>query len=329
MAAKISDKEIIEYLLGSATDVSAERIDELTLVDDEFSERVDAIERDLVDSYAAGVFDPILRGRFESHYLASPIRREKLRFAVAFRDFASGSRPRAHRETAASSGFWSSVFAWRPAFQLGFSAAVVLAVALAGWFIFRQSAPVDQVAQRDHQENVVPSAPAPSGRTATADLAPTPDALNDHNAIVSPSPKPPAGRDDQNRPQRRPATPRLPHPQGPTPRVLSIVLAPQLRGAGDGLPSISLANKPRRIAATLGLEPTEFRHFRVELRELSSSRIVWRSEPLTSRSEVNPSITVNLPAAVLRSGLYSFSVSGIDRGSERENIGDYAFQVVR
>jgi anti-sigma factor RsiW len=85
------DRHLIRYLLGLLPDDEAERLDEQTLVDDEAAARLRSVENDLVDAYVSGTLDAEARERFESFYLASPRRREKVKFAARF--LAAVDRP--------------------------------------------------------------------------------------------------------------------------------------------------------------------------------------------------------------------------------------------
>src|SRR5215468_2506004 len=78
------DRQLVRYLLGMLSDTDAERLDELSIVDDEIAARLRSIENDLVDAYVCGTLEGELRERFESFYLASPLRREKVKFARGF-----------------------------------------------------------------------------------------------------------------------------------------------------------------------------------------------------------------------------------------------------
>ena len=86
-----NDQIIAEYLLGSLSEEEIERFDEMSFIDDEFAERLRAVENDLVDAYAKGELSGNKLERFKSFYLASPVRREKVRFAEAFQSAASAS----------------------------------------------------------------------------------------------------------------------------------------------------------------------------------------------------------------------------------------------
>src|SRR5262245_1676843 len=85
MEKRIYNEElIVQYLLGSLSEEETESFDELCFVDDEFAERLSAVENDLVDTYVRGELSSRNLERSDSHYLASPRRREKVIIARAF-----------------------------------------------------------------------------------------------------------------------------------------------------------------------------------------------------------------------------------------------------
>src|SRR5215813_1334449 len=89
MEKQIYNEElIVQYLLGSLPQEETERFDELCFVDDEFAERLSVVENDLVDTYVRGELSGRNLERFDSHYLASPRRREKVRVARTFQIYA-------------------------------------------------------------------------------------------------------------------------------------------------------------------------------------------------------------------------------------------------
>ena len=50
----LSDQLITQYLLGSLSSEETERLDELSLSDDEFAVRLQAVENELIDAYVEG-----------------------------------------------------------------------------------------------------------------------------------------------------------------------------------------------------------------------------------------------------------------------------------
>ena len=83
---------MIQYLLGTLPEAETERFDALSVADPEFANELTAIEKNLVDAYVEGELTGPTLERFESHYLASPLRREKVEFARAFHNFADERR---------------------------------------------------------------------------------------------------------------------------------------------------------------------------------------------------------------------------------------------
>src|ERR1700751_1496149 len=84
----LNDHVLSRYLLGSLPAQEAERLDELSIADDEFALRLDAVENDLVDAYARGDLSGDALEQFQKFYLSSPRGREKREFARIFLRFA-------------------------------------------------------------------------------------------------------------------------------------------------------------------------------------------------------------------------------------------------
>src|SRR5687768_10069375 len=83
-----SIEDLRSYLLGVASTSDTERMDELSVADNEFADLVGAAEKDLIDSYVQGELGADTLGRFEEYYLSSPVRREKVQFAQAFKEYS-------------------------------------------------------------------------------------------------------------------------------------------------------------------------------------------------------------------------------------------------
>lgn len=89
MSEQTFDQQIVtQYLLGALPEAEAERLDELSVSDDDFAAALSAAEKDLVDAYVQGELTGAELAQFKSHYLTSSLRREKVKFAQAFQVFA-------------------------------------------------------------------------------------------------------------------------------------------------------------------------------------------------------------------------------------------------
>ena len=82
-----SDEHLIRYLLGELPDAEAERLDERSVTDDAFAQRLRLLEDDLVDRYARGESVGVPRERFERVRHASPYLQRKVQFAEALHDW--------------------------------------------------------------------------------------------------------------------------------------------------------------------------------------------------------------------------------------------------
>jgi len=95
------DDELIRYLLGDLPEDEAERLDEQSVVDDEFADRLRIVEDDLLDAYASGRLTGERRKRFEAFYLSSPRRRERAAFAGRLMQAVEQEHSRRHSAMAA------------------------------------------------------------------------------------------------------------------------------------------------------------------------------------------------------------------------------------
>jgi len=75
--------QIRRYLLGELDDRTRAEVEQKLLSDGEVFEELLVAEDEIIDDYASGKLDPEERADFEAHFLATPERQQKLRFARA------------------------------------------------------------------------------------------------------------------------------------------------------------------------------------------------------------------------------------------------------
>src|SRR5262245_3821088 len=78
-------RELERYVLGLLPEADTERLDELSIVDDEVASRLRVVEDELVDAYVSGELEGATKARFESFYLLTERRRQKVKFARSLR----------------------------------------------------------------------------------------------------------------------------------------------------------------------------------------------------------------------------------------------------
>lgn len=308
--------ELRAYLLGAAPPEDGERFDELSVVDPRFVDQLAIAENDLVDAYAAGELTADEQESFETHYLASPLRRRKLSFAKALQIHAgqSGNESAKSADVGKGTGFRSWVraaFGAHP-WRLAASAAIILILLLFGvWAVLRNA-----------------------DRPGTGPDRASNRASNDNGASTLPTAVPPNDEMAVNTDQPRVDVPRpvpTPMPEGTpvrAPIVASIVLTAPLRGGSPK--TFRVPDDAAMTAITLKLEADEINTFRVELGQGSGGKSLW------SRGRINASgaagsriLSLSIPGRLFKPGVYRLTVYGISAGGKSEPIGDYPFRVVR
>ncbi len=160
------DRVLIQYLLGSLPEEDTGRFDELSVVDDEFCGRLSAVENDLVDAYVRGELSGETVERFQSFYLSSTRRREKVRFAETL--LIHGDRaPFAQAKPAP----WRWISGPRVALQWSVAAAAFVMLAAVAYLLRENLALRDQMkqvrAERIALQRQQSAAPVPPSRELT------------------------------------------------------------------------------------------------------------------------------------------------------------------
>ena len=148
MGQHIEDQKTIRrYLLGELAEENQRQLEESLLTNNELFEELLIAEDELVDEYAAGLLDEPGRERFEKHFLSTPERNQKLRFARAFKKHIASATARESPASTDDDSQPSSWKRWLPTFLhtrnpvLSFSlATALLLVPIAGlWLIIQLS----------------------------------------------------------------------------------------------------------------------------------------------------------------------------------------------
>ena len=315
---RFDDQVLVRYLLGTLPEEEAERLDGLSITDDSFAWRLNAIEDDLVDGYVRGEFSGENLARFKEFYLSSPKRIQKMEFAEALSSFGAktataaaqtelamtvpGSKPKQGSSRDLPTRRWFSAPYFVP--QWGFAGGALVLLFAAGFLLLdnvrlrRQTA----VAQGSHaaldQHEQELQRQLNDQRAANAALAKEFDNL-------------------------RESQPNLDHL-----KTVSAFLLPPTRGAGR-VPTVSLAGGTELVVLLLTLESDDFPAYRASLNDSATNQVVWRSANLEAASgSSNKILTVSFPAHLLRGRNYVLELSGVSSKEGRtELIGGYPIRV--
>lgn len=283
------DDELIRYLLGELPEDDVERLDEQSVMDDEFAARLRFVEDDLVDAYTRGELTAERTRRFEAFYLASPRRREKVAFA---RRLLRAVEQDAGRSRAVDSG--SAKSRWIP-----WALAAAVALCLAAGALVQQArvqADLTDARQRldaaDRRLAVMSSDLAAERRSAAA----TKQSLAQAQVV-------------------------------PPLVAVTLLLTPQTRGTA-AVPVVVVAAASHAVPLALRVDDGSGAPFEAELRDPGSNHIVWRSALLAAdRGAPATLVTVALPAELLKSQHYVIDLYARQRG--RDFVDSYTFEAVR
>jgi hypothetical protein len=129
-------------------------LDERLVTDKDFYEELLIVESELIDDYLSGDLSATERQKFETHFLIAPERQAQLRFARSFHTYLEDKAPAPDPEPSVEPATeqnrdvpkpppkpWYSTFLpiRNPALTYSFMVALVLIVAGAGWYAFRNS----------------------------------------------------------------------------------------------------------------------------------------------------------------------------------------------
>lgn len=313
MNTEIYDKQkLVEYLLGSLSEDETERIDEASFTDESFADAISAAENDLIDAYVRGELNGAKLEQFETHYLASPRRREKVKFAAAFQNLAE---PEIKPEK--SESFFAVFVNFLNANRLSFGfASIILVLILGGiWFFaFRRNQPENEV--------VIQKTPTPENKQNSSEAAvPTdtevPSAINTENNKTPEK----VNKNVNTEINRNPQIEKTPTATPPKIMLASFVLAPPLRG--NQPVNFSISKQTTDVAVRLELEPNDYESYRVILTDEAGGNLRQFGNFRARGSSLN----VRFPAKLLKSGVYSFVVSGTKDGAT-EILFTYTFRAV-
>lgn len=325
------------YLLGLLPDDEAERLDELSVADDEVAWRLRVVEDDLVDAYVRGRLGGPTREQFESFYLSSERRRQKVTFARSFLgavdredrpadtdtggdDIRAQAAERATVARGVAPSYGSRVPRSRAA--RGLAAAAALLLLVSGVLLYqgvrlrqaltesqRLSAELSHRA-RDLEQQIAERRAAGAGAVEDLNSAPA----------------------SQAEPAQNTTSDRRTIPPEAASRALStiaLVLLPQARAIGP-IATLAVPASVDGVTFELRLESNDFPRYRVALRNPGTHHIIWRSDTLTAGvADALPRISIVVPARLLEGQHYSLELEGFRAAGGTEVVGSYAFQVVR
>lgn len=329
-STKTDDRQLADYLLGLLPEEDVERLDEESIADDDVAARLSAVEDDLVDAYVAETLDQSMRARFETVYLMSPQRREKVKFARRFLAAVDRVSPPSVTSVPGATSSSERVRRFSPKpepskrqdrrarFSWTFVTAAA-SMALACGLL------VNDLQLREGLNQALQLGAVQDQRAQM--LARQLDQARNENVEITQAL-------EQTRaastPVERPASSGSSSSIGSAAfaETKAVVLLMQTRAIGQ-VPVVGIPSNVDAVAFELRLESNEFSQYRARLKDPGTNLTMWRSTELHARSVEPLSVRLVVPARMLESKHYSFELAGIDQAGHETATGTYAVQIDR
>jgi hypothetical protein len=303
---RYSDDELVRYLLQALPQEDVERIDELSITDEEMAWRLRVVEDDLVDSYVKGNLDGERRSQFEALFLSTERGRRKVKFAGNFLPTIE----RAPRPKAARASLWTPP---RPTTVWSLAAAAALLL-VCGALVVRDVQLRDVLNQAQGQRAAL--------EQRARELE---QQLNDQRAANAETVRE-LERVRAAMAQMQAASARFPDRSvipSQTLGVIAILLLPQTRAVGQ-IPTLTVPRGTSHVTFELQLESNRVSRYQAVVKDPASNSIVWRSGRLAAPSRNDrPAVSVAVPVSVLRAQHYSIELTG----DNADVVGTYAVRI--
>jgi hypothetical protein len=303
---QMNEQLIIDYLLGNLSETEAERLDELSVINDDFAIFLETIENELIDDYIRAELPEKNRARFESYYLTTAERREKV--AIARKILNHADKPESSnqfREWIRPVGLGASkVNQW-----VAIAAAFVLLV-LGGYLLLTNIQLQNQIAQMKKEHTALKE----REQQLQQDLAQRRSLDRQKETELA-----------LTRQKLEALEKQLANYHSVRIRQFAFSLMPQQREVST-IPDIKIPASAESAMVTLKLESNDFPMYKAILKNAGTDEILWQSD---AEKSINQSITVKVPAKILKSQQdYILEVFGITKAGQMEIISGYPFHVV-
>ena len=303
--SSLNEQLIVNYLLGNLPEAETDRLDQLSVTDDEFAEFLEAVENELIDDYIRGELPENRRARFESHYLTSATRLEKV--AIARTLLKRADNP----ESSALVKEWirprivpSRTYQW-----LAIAAAVAMFL-LAGYLLLANIQLRNQLAQMKDEHIALKNREEQLQRELAQRSSV--DRQKETELAVTR--------------QKLEALEKQMADQGSAPaKLFAFTLSPQQREIA-AIPDVKIPAVAESSVVTLKLERDDFSAYQTVLKNSATDEILLKSK---AEKSANHTVVVKLPAKILKSDDYILELSGITQNGSVEIISGYPFHIVK
>jgi len=339
------DDKIRKYLLGDSTFPEEEiaELEDFMVNDERYFERMSLIESELIEDYWRGALTEDEKKRFNSFFLVTPERQEKLENIKALMLDASAAPPEADRQPQlilepTSLSWWQSLLAIMrsPNLLAGATAASVLLFLVVGavwWFSQRAerqepliaTAPTNDSTQNPNQ-STVSDQPVNTGETGNVSPA-----ITTPQPTIAASPQPtksPHSNQGRKQDEIPKPTPVVKPPVNAQRSVVFALFAGLSRSEGSSVEKkIESGTKVVELQLRLDVE-RKYEDFRIVVQDSDGNEVGRREKLKATRRGGLTSVAAALPAASFKPDDYTVILSGGTKGAYEE-AARYSFRVLK
>ena len=332
MSGPFDEGFIARYLLGDLPEEEQVEVEDRAFSDAQYMQIVLAVEADLIDEYIRGALHASERRQFETRFLASSERREKVEFARALAKVAQESvvtsTVRRPAVVVSPIPWWGSfVAAFRsagPAAKLALAGAslvlvigivllIVQTIAFRGQLMQLQSERQTRQNERQALEKQIADE-----RALSEDLTGRLQSEQRQREVSEELLR------ELERERERLAN----KPAAST--ILSFALLPGVSRSAGASPKLVVPQSARLLRLQVGIDPAEqYKTFRTEIRAQAGLQI-WTQDKLSARKlNGGQAVVLSLPARLLGAGRYELALKGVTDAGNTEDVGYYYFDVLK
>ena len=309
----MTDDKIKKYFLGELSETEAEGFEENCAQSAELTEQTQLVESELIDAYLREELSAADKKLFESNYLITETRLEKLKFAKAF---LNNFKTQTIIEPKVS--LWQSLFS---SLQLRLAFAGIISLLLLGGFIFvllnlQKSGEIVQ------QQN---TSQTPTPKIENQNNQPVLNSANQNlNTNLALPNRNVQNNANTNKPTPPPEIKPTPTPETveSAPALASFVLVPgTLRSEGEQF--IKIPSKTAKVTLSLNLpkDAGKYQTYKATIQTADGDTIFTASNLKT--------LNLTLSADKLENRTYIIFVEGTNAQNSPETIAEYTFKVRR
>lgn len=320
MSNDFQEQDAIRYFLGELSENELTAFEERFFTDAEFSDWLDEVETDLIDSYVRGELDAAQNQRFEQNFLVSERRQSRVKAAVALLEKEKSFAPSAAIAENPKPSFWESLRGFFTVPNLAYTSFGILLLAVIGGIVLFFQRPPEIVKIGNENLRIEPtkqtSPPNSPEKSPTQTPSEAPQNINSQTdePIKKPSP-------EKQKEEPKNETPKEVRQDSPVLAQFGLTSS-SLRNGGNEPTKINLKAGTERVYLRLRFKTEEeFVKYRIELRDANGNLI--SSQNLKNKNALG----ITVPAKKLRKGSYKVTLKGAKTDLEFEDLDFYDFSV--